>query len=47
MPWSSTAGGALVSVGAAEDQVDQVLECMERDTVEELAGPVAPGSPLT
>jgi hypothetical protein len=40
-------GGALVSVGAAEDQVDQVVEFMERDTVEELAVPVAPGSPLT
>jgi hypothetical protein len=40
-------GGALVSVGAAEDQVDQVLEFMERYTVEEWAVPVAPGSPLT
>jgi hypothetical protein len=39
-------GGALVSVGVAEDQVDQVLECMERSTVEALAVPVVPGSPL-
>jgi hypothetical protein len=38
-------GGALVSVGTAEDQVDQVVAFMERDTVEELAAPVAPGSP--
>jgi hypothetical protein len=35
-------GGALVSVAAAEDQVDQVLKLMERYTAEDLAAQTAP-----
>jgi hypothetical protein len=31
-------GGALVNVAAADHQVDQVLELMERYTPEDLAG---------
>jgi hypothetical protein len=37
-----TCGGALVSVVAADDQVDQVLELMERYTAEEFAAQTAP-----
>jgi hypothetical protein len=33
-------GGALVSVAAAEDQVDQVVDLMGRSTTEERAAPV-------
>jgi hypothetical protein len=35
-------GGALVSVAAAEHQVDQALELMGRYTTEELTAPPAP-----
>ena len=35
-------GGALVSVGAAEDQMDQVLALMERSTAEACATQTAP-----
>ena len=35
-------GGALVSVGAAEDQMDQVLALMERSTAEAGATQTAP-----
>ena len=35
-------GGALVSVGAAEDQIDQVLALMERSTAEACATQTAP-----
>jgi len=36
-------GGALVSVVAADDQVDPVVELMGRYTTEDLAAPAAPG----
>jgi hypothetical protein len=37
-----TRGGALVSVDAADDQVDQVVELMERYTPEDFAARTAP-----
>jgi hypothetical protein len=38
MPWSST-GGTLVSVAAAEPQVDAVEQLLERSAASELAAP--------
>jgi hypothetical protein len=40
-------GGALVSVAAAEHQVDQVVELMGRSTTEDLAAPAESSSLVT